>query len=158
LRDIESIVITPQTLKAPPPAAPAGQKDDDEGDKDPGKGKATAAATPTATSETPAEPATAPAAKLPALPPARYTVRLYFMEPDSIAPGQRVFDVLLQGRPMLKDFDIVKAAGAANRGVVKEFKNVQLNPQLEVRLQKSAASTLGPVLSGVELILEAQSR
>jgi len=76
------------------------------------------------------------------------------MEPDAIAPGQRVFDVLLQGQPVLKSFDIVRAAGAVNRGVVKEFKNVQLAPQLEVRLQKSAASTLGPALSGVELVLE----
>ncbi len=160
LRDIEFIVITPQTSKAPPPAAPAGSKDDDEGDKDSGKGKAAAkgeaaaADAPTAATETVAEPAAAPAATLPALPPARYTVRLYFMEPDNIAPGQRVFDVLLQGHPALKDFDIVKAAGAANRGVVKEFKNVQLSPQLEVRLQKSATSSLGPALSGVELVLE----
>ncbi|MBI5817952.1 MAG: hypothetical protein HZA88_03120 [Verrucomicrobia bacterium] len=163
LRDIETLVITPQTLKAPPPSAPAGSKDEDEGDKDPGKGKTAAkgeaaAADAPAAAETPAASATAPAATLPALPPARYTVRLYFMEPDSIAPGRRVFDVLLQGQPALKDFDIVKTAGAAYCGVVKEFKNVQLSPQLEVRLQKSAASTLGPALSGVELVLEQQPR
>ncbi|MFA7002516.1 MAG: PQQ-binding-like beta-propeller repeat protein, partial [Verrucomicrobiia bacterium] len=145
LRDIESIVITPQTQKAPPPAA---QKDDEEDDKAAAKGKTAAAPA------TPTEPSAAPAAAIPPLPPARYTVRLYFMEPDDIAPGQRVFDVLLQGQPVLKSFDIVRAAGAVNRGVVKEFKNVQLAPQLEVRLQKSAASTLGPALSGVELVLE----
>jgi outer membrane protein assembly factor BamB len=152
LRDIESIAITPQTLKAPLPAAPAGSKDDDEGDKDSGKVKAAAAAEPSART------ATTTAATLPLLPPARYTVRLYFMEPDLIAPGQRAFDVLLQGQPALKDFDIVKAAGAAHRGVVKEFKNVQLSPQLEVRLMKSAASTFGPVLSGVELTLQDRGR
>ncbi|MCX6901566.1 MAG: PQQ-binding-like beta-propeller repeat protein [Verrucomicrobia bacterium] len=145
LRDIESIVITPQTQKAPPPSA---QKDDEEDDKAAAKGKTAAAPA------RPAEPAAAPAAAIPPLPPARYTVRLYFMEPDDIAPGQRVFDVLLQGQPVLKNFDIVRAAGAVNRGVVKEFKNVQLAPRLEVRLQKSAASTLGPALSGVELVLE----
>ncbi|MBI5686716.1 MAG: PQQ-binding-like beta-propeller repeat protein [Verrucomicrobia bacterium] len=154
LRDIETIAITPQTLKASLPSAPKSG-DDDEGDKDSGKGKA-AAKGEAAAADAPAaaEPPAAPAAAIPPLPPARYTVRLYFMEPDDIAPGQRVFDVLLQGQPVLKSFDIVRAAGAVNRGVVKEFKNVQLAPRLEVRLQKSAASTLGPALSGVELVLE----
>lgn len=147
LRDIESIVITPQTLKAPLPVAPKSG-DDDESDKDSGRNKAATAAEP------PAEPATPPLPTCPPLPPARYTVRLYFMEPDNLAPGQRVFDVSLQGQPVLKDFDIVKTAGSANRGVVREFKNVLLSPQLEVRLQKSAASGFGPALCGVELVLE----
>ncbi|MBI5822118.1 MAG: PQQ-binding-like beta-propeller repeat protein [Verrucomicrobia bacterium] len=153
LRDIQSIVITPQTLKSPLPAAPAASKDEDEGDKDSGKNKAAAAGAPIAAG-TRAETATASAASPAALPSARYTVRLYFMEPDNAAPGRRVFDVLLQGQPVLKNFDIVKAAGAANRGVVKEFKNVLLNPQLEAKLQPCPASNLGPVLCGVELILE----
>jgi outer membrane protein assembly factor BamB len=141
LRDVESVVIVPQTQKARLPASPSS-RDDDEDDDSAGS-KAKGREGPDATEAT-----------LPPLPPAAYTVRLYFMEPDPVAPGQRVFDVLLQGRAVCKDFDVVKAAGAANRGVIKEFKNVTLNPQLEVRLQKSPASALGPVLSGVELIRE----
>ena len=154
LRDIESIVITPQTLKALLPPAPAGPKEDDEDSKDTGKGKSAAADAPITAPNASPGPANASTMTPPALPPARYTVRLYFLEPDNIAPGQRVFDVLLQGQVVLKGFDIVKAAGTPNRGVMKEFKNTLLSPQLEVRLLRSASSSLGPALSGVELVLE----
>jgi len=139
LRDIESVVIVPQTQKSVPPAAPASKDDDaDDNNSKPNLGE---------------QSGTSVAGPAP-LAPARYTVRLYFMEPDLIEPGRRVFDVLLQGRPVLTGFDVLKTAGAANRGVAKEFKNILLNPQLEVRLQKSPPSVLGPVLSGVELVLE----
>jgi outer membrane protein assembly factor BamB len=143
VRDIQSIVITPQTLKSPLPAAP--QKDEESDEKDSGSAKKADKETPNPSSNGGA----------PLLSPARYTVRLYFAEPDDVEPGRRVFDVLLQGQPVLKNFDIVKAAGAARRGVVKEFKNVLLSPQLEVKLQPAPASVLAPVLCGVELILEA---
>jgi len=101
-------------------------------------------------------PATAPAAEAQprTLQSARYTVRLYFLEPDPVAPGQRVFDVVLQGRPSLAAFDVVAAAGSADRGIVREFKNIVADDELHLRLQKSPASSLGPILSGIELRLE----
>jgi len=144
LRDIESIIITPQTLKSPLPPTPTGQKDDDDGDKDTGKRKSVAAES----SPTPLPPQSS----------ALYTVRLHFLEPERVEPGQRVFDVLLQGQVVLKDFDVAKTAGGTLRGVTREFKSVVLNPQLEVRLQQSPASKFGPLLCGVELIMEAASR
>jgi len=95
---------------------------------------------------------------LPSLPTTNYTVRLYFLEPDQVTPGQRVFDVLLQDRPVLSGFDVIKEAGAANRGVVKEFKHIEVTKDLELRLERAPGAPLGPVLSGLELILESNAR
>lgn len=59
------------------------------------------------------------------VPPRPYTVRLHFAELDDVAPGERVFDVKLQGETVLKDFDIVRAAGGRNSAIMKEFKGVK---------------------------------
>jgi outer membrane protein assembly factor BamB len=140
LQGIESVRIGLQTLKDDTSLSPASDSDDDDDNAGGGaKGKPAAATQ---------EPAPA------SLPPAAYTVRLFFLEPAAVAPGQRVFDVLLQGRPVLTAFDVAAAAGAPNRGVVREFKGVRLTGELEVSFRKSAASAMGAVLSGVELILE----
>ena len=42
-----------------------------------------------------------------------YTVTLYFAELFFTGPGQRVFDVTLEGQTVLQDFDIFAIAGAA---------------------------------------------
>ncbi len=54
--------------------------------------------------------------------PGQYEVRLYFAEtfPGTQAAGARVFDVLLEGAVMLKDYDIFAEVGP-NAGVVKSF-------------------------------------
>ena len=51
-----------------------------------------------------------------------FTVRLGFAAMPHDKPGQRVFDVRLNGETVLKDFDIMKEAGNAKRAVWKEFK------------------------------------
>ena len=93
-------------------------------------------------------------ANYPQLRPAFYTVRLYFMEPDPVSPGQRVFNIRLQNRRVMTDFDILKAAGGPNRGVKLEFKNVLVGKTLQINLDKTPASELEPVLSGVEIVFE----
>jgi outer membrane protein assembly factor BamB len=80
-----------------------------------------------------------------------YTVRLHFAEPDQATAGQRVFHVGLQGKEVLKDFDIVKEAGGPLRGVVKEFRGVRVKKDLTVTLSPSAGV---PVLCGVEVTAE----
>ena len=49
-----------------------------------------------------------------------YTVYLYFAEPENKQPGERVFDVSLQGKTVLEDLDIVKEAGGQWKSLVKE--------------------------------------
>ena len=67
---------------------------------------------------------------IPAVPLARYNVRLYFREPwfgkengGSGGPGSRVFDVACNGTLLMKNFDILAASGSAP--VVETFENVQ---------------------------------
>ena len=83
---------------------------------------------------------------------ANYTVRLHFAElGQDVEPGDRVFDVLLDGEEVLSDFDIVEAAGGCLRGVVREF-TVDANMTMTVDLRKSENSRLEPLISGIEFI------
>jgi len=50
-----------------------------------------------------------------------YRVRLHFAETYWAEAGKRVFDVAANGRPLLTDFDVFRAAGGADRAVVREF-------------------------------------
>jgi hypothetical protein len=52
---------------------------------------------------------------------ASYTVRLHFAETYWTAAGQRTFNVNINGQSVLSGFDIIGAAGAANKAVVKQF-------------------------------------
>jgi Malectin domain len=70
-----------------------------------------------------------------------YTVNLYFAEtwwgrqnPGGNGPGSRVFDVLCNGKNLLKDFDVYQAAGGENRAVVKTFQHVKPNSQGRIEL------------------------
>ncbi len=54
-------------------------------------------------------------------PGARYGVRLHFAELLWPMRGERRFNVLIGGRRVLHDFDIVAAAGGRRRAVVKSF-------------------------------------
>ena len=81
----------------------------------------------------------------------KYTVRLYFAEPDKLDVGQRVFSVALQGREVLKELDIVKEAGGLMRGVVKEFKAVGVEKELKLVFSPKFGE---PLICGVEMIAE----
>jgi len=81
-----------------------------------------------------------------------YTVRLHFAEPDRVQAGERVFSVSLQGKQVLKDFDIVRAAGGANRrAVMREFKGVQIANDLKISMNPSKGTAL---LCGIEIVSE----
>ena len=54
-------------------------------------------------------------------PGSTYIVDLHFAETYWTSPGQRQFNVALNGKPVLTNFDIVGAAGAAWRAVVESF-------------------------------------
>jgi len=86
-----------------------------------------------------------------------YTVALYFIEPDEVKPGERVFDVALQGQQVLKNFDIVREAGRSNQMVVKEFTGVAVRGDLTVTLRPSAsAKTNAAVVCGIGVAAEAE--
>jgi len=89
-----------------------------------------------------------------------YTVKLYFAELEDIDPkkieaGQdRRFSVALQGKEVLADFNILKAAGGRNKTVVNSFKHVPVRDALMIKLYRHPQSQYPPVLNGVEVIAE----
>ena len=72
--------------------------------------------------------------------------RLVFAEPTLAKPGERVFDVSLEGNPVLTDFDIAEAGELL---AIREFKDVEIKGMLEVGFTAKKGQ---PVLCGVELI------
>ena len=66
-----------------------------------------------------------------------------------------MFDVALQGKRVLKDFDIVKEAGGPRRGIVREFQGVKVKNDLTVTLtQDDVDGTYPPILCGIEVVRE----
>jgi hypothetical protein len=85
-----------------------------------------------------------------------WTVRLVFAEPGEAQAGGRVFGVALQGRDVLKGFDVAEEAGGPWRGVVREFRGVQATDGvLTIDLAPQRGETL---LSGVEAVAEPSPR
>jgi len=82
-----------------------------------------------------------------------YTVRLHFCEPsESVQPGQRVFDVALQGKTVLEGLDLMADGGEPCRSVVKQFTKIAVQDKLTITL--TPKGKLPPVISGVELLEE----
>ena len=80
---------------------------------------------------------------------------LSLAEPDDIAAGQRVFDVKLQGRVVLKDFDVAKEAGGPRRALVKTFEHVEAGGAMTLEFVPKAnapTATTAPILSGWEVM------
>ncbi len=57
-------------------------------------------------------------------PNTNYTVRLHFAETYWKAAGKRVFNININGQPVLTYFDIFDTAGGANKAVVEQFSAV----------------------------------
>jgi endoglucanase len=60
------------------------------------------------------------------VPNGTYTVRLHFAETyeDIEFDGPRIFDVTIEGKPVLEKFDVQKTAGARNKALVQEFTGI----------------------------------
>ncbi|NOY80586.1 MAG: PQQ-binding-like beta-propeller repeat protein [Kiritimatiellaeota bacterium] len=85
--------------------------------------------------------------------PRLLNVRLHFADPDNAAPGRRVFDIKLQGRTVLADFDLAEAAKIAKGPVTKEFRGISAVEALFVDFVPKTASGAPdqvPVISGIE--------
>ncbi len=80
-----------------------------------------------------------------------YTVRLHFTEPLWKAPGQRIFNVAIQGVLVLPDFDIFQSMGGPYRAAVREFPAVaDSSGKITIDYRYGAAGN--PLSSGLEVI------
>ncbi|MDA1051481.1 MAG: PQQ-binding-like beta-propeller repeat protein [Planctomycetota bacterium] len=77
-------------------------------------------------------------------------VTLYFSEPGDVPEGDRVFDVALQGKPILEKFDIRKAAGSRHRGIVRSFDSVATDGTIDVTFTPRSGRSL---LCGIEVVI-----
>lgn len=81
--------------------------------------------------------------------PQRFTVRLHFSEPDQKKIGQRVFDITLQGKLVIQDFDIARESAGRPVALQREFETVSSDGTLKIEFAAKAGRA---VLSGVEII------
>lgn len=65
---------------------------------------------------------------------ASYRVRLYFAAHEDDQPGQRVFNIRLQGRTVAESVDVRQQAGASRKAVELEFDNVLVSERLAIEL------------------------
>jgi len=87
--------------------------------------------------------------------PASYTVKLHLADPSSNPqPGQRRFNVKLQGKTVLENVDL---ATAQTRAVIREFTGVTVTDNLVLELaptEENAGPEQWPVLNGIEIVRE----
>jgi len=88
---------------------------------------------------------------------AAYTVRLGFNALPEDHEGRRVFDIKLQDKVVLENFDILATAGRANRAVVKEFNGIMAGNALILELLAKTANPnedQAPIINFIEVIRE----
>jgi hypothetical protein len=88
---------------------------------------------------------------LPNLTPGKsYTVRLHFAETYYNATGGREFNVLINGKPVLTNFDIVAAAGAGFKANIQTFTATASNAG-SIAIQFTQGHADWPKVSGIEV-------
>jgi hypothetical protein len=80
-----------------------------------------------------------------------YKVRLHFVESLWTAPGQRVFNVAINGTTVLSNFDIFAAAGKQFKAVIEEFA-ATANANGQVVIAFTYGPKGNPLVSGVEVL------
>lgn len=82
---------------------------------------------------------------------ATYKIRLYFSELENKKRGERVFDVSIQGRKVLENFDIISETGEKDKEIIKSFAGIIAGNTLRIDMIPKKGNTF---LSGIELIQE----
>jgi len=86
-----------------------------------------------------------------------YTVRLHFAEPTNERAGQRVFDVAIGDKIVLKGLDVFAEAGGKNKALVREIRGVPAIQNLVLEFipkGENLTDTNGPILCGLEIVAE----
>ncbi len=72
--------------------------------------------------------------------PGKYQVRLKFVETAVKNKGERVFDVLINGKKALTGFDILQEAGGPDKALEKTFRDVAPDAQGQITLRFIASA------------------
>jgi hypothetical protein len=88
------------------------------------------------------------------VPNGKYTVRLHFAETyENIdVDGPRVFHIKIEGKEVLRRFEVQKVAGGVQKALVRDFKGVEVaDGQLDILFDPD---TQNPEINGIEIIAE----
>ena len=80
-----------------------------------------------------------------------YKINLYFSELENKKEGERVFDVTIQNKKVLENFDIIREAGKIDKEIIKSFTGIKANKTMMIEMNPKKGNT---ILSGIELIQE----
>ena len=86
------------------------------------------------------------------LPNKTYTVRLHFAETKFDVAGSRQFNVSINGKRVLNNFDIFAAAGGKNKAVVQEFKGIAPDASGDIVISFAVGSADQPKICGIEVL------
>jgi beta-galactosidase len=81
------------------------------------------------------------------VPIGRYRVDMKFVEPSALRPGERSFDVDINGLQVLQGFDIFAAAGGNFRGVDRSFETTTKDGEIVIALRPRKGGALVSALS-----------
>jgi predicted alpha-1,2-mannosidase len=84
-----------------------------------------------------------------------YTVRLHFAELFDPQPGMRIENVAINGKIVLSNFEIYKAAGGLNKAVVKTFTGIQPTAKGDIEIHITAtpdSPDQNAKISGLEIL------
>lgn len=85
----------------------------------------------------------------------QYQVRLHFAEVFDDGAGNRIEDVMINGKPVLENLDIFVAAGGMNKALVKEFSDIIPDEKGNIVI-RVASKTTSPdrnaKISGIEIL------
>jgi hypothetical protein len=82
---------------------------------------------------------------------ANYKVRLHFAELENVKPGERVFDIKLQGDVVAEGLDVVRESGRQT-SLVKTFEGVLVHDKLTIELTPRGGAPA--ILSGVDVEMQ----
>jgi hypothetical protein len=86
-------------------------------------------------------------------PDGRYNIRLKFAEPLQSSAGQRLFNVVMNGAPVLTNFDIFAEAGGAQTALEKSFPVSVTGGQVVIQFTGNSTDwSKSPMVNAIELV------
>ena len=79
----------------------------------------------------------------------KFLLRLHWAETYGLGPGGRTFDVVIEGKTVLKDFDAAREAGGVKKAVVKEIEVEVSDGVLDLEFPHKEGVT--PLMNGIEV-------
>ena len=81
------------------------------------------------------------------VPNGRYRITLRFVEPSATTAGERVFDIDVNGKAVLENFDVFEAAGGKLRGIARSIEGTAKDGYVDIEFKPSRGQALVSALA-----------